>query len=336
MSKMKKISLSLATALILLSSFTANAVLNMGGKTIFTGTLIKVLEPGPDIQAIIDSITDASVDKPYLIRLGPGVYDLGTTGIVMKEWVSIQGSGQEATTIIGAVSSGTADATSAIVAGVDNAALMDLTVENTGGGNISIAIYNNNASPHIERVTASASGGLNHSHGVFNIASSSPTMTNVTASALGVSNSYGVENSIFSSPTMTNVSASASSVSGSSYGVLNLSSSPTMTNVSASASSVSGNSLGVVNVSSSSPTMTNVSATGSGGTNSYGVYIESNSAPFVQDSVLEGNTDGLFINSDSPGARITNSKIIGGVTDGPDTTTNCLGNYKADLADVNC
>jgi hypothetical protein len=44
---------------------------------------------------------------------------------------------------------------------------------------------------------------------------------------------------------------------------------------------------------------------------------------------------GMFIASDSPGARIVNSKIIGGVTDQPGTTQ-CRGNYKADLTDQAC
>ena len=304
---MRKISLLLTTALILLSSFTANAELNMGGKTVFTGTLIKILEPGPatQIQAIITNITDASVDKPYLIHLGPGVYNIGTTGIAMKEWVRIQGSGQESTKITGAVSTGD----NATVSGRNYTALTDLTIENTGGGTVSTAIFNTTttiAPPRIERVTAIASGGSDTNFGVLNLLSS-PTMTNVTISAVGGVTAIGVRNSTNASPTMTNVTVSASGGSNLNYGVQNqVTSSPTMTNVTASAS----------------------------GANSWGVLNVSSSAPFIQDSTMEGSFRGLSIDSTSSGTRVVNSKVIGGVTH--PAGTQCRNTYKADLADVTC
>jgi hypothetical protein len=335
---MRKISLLLATALILLSSFTANAVLNMGGKTIFTGTLIEVLEPGSatQIQSIINNIGDASAAKPYVIHLGPGVYDIGTTGIVMKEWVSIQGSGQEATKITGTVSTGAPDATSSILVGANNTSLSDLTVENTGEVT-SIAIFNFNASPLIERVTATGSS-LSNSYGVYNWYSFSPTMTNVTATGSGLGsgglNTTGVFNE-GSSPTMTNVTATGSGGSNNNYGVNNRSSSPAMTNVTATGSG-GAYSYGVHN-DSSSPTMTNVTATGSGGANNFGVYILS-SSPMIKDSSIEGNTVGMVIDgtSTSTGTRVVNSKIVGGVNDGASGTTNCRGTYKADLSNQDC
>ena len=55
----------------------------------------------------LDSIPDANVD-PYLIIVGPGVYEV-STALIMKEWVTIQGAGQESTLITGAISSESAD-----------------------------------------------------------------------------------------------------------------------------------------------------------------------------------------------------------------------------------
>jgi len=162
----------------------------------------------------IESITDATDTNPYLIIIGPGVYDLGSTNLVMKEWVSIQGSGQEATKITGAVITGLR----ATVEGKNNTTLTDLTIENTGGGTESIAIRNNNASPRIERVTAIASGGVEFNIGIYNhgafspmITTFSPTITNVTASASGAAiHNVGVLIVSHSSPTMINVIASGS------------------------------------------------------------------------------------------------------------------------------
>ena len=49
-----------------------------------------------DPVAAVDSITDASAAKPYLVMIGPGVYTLTRT-LVMKPFVTITGSGQDYT-----------------------------------------------------------------------------------------------------------------------------------------------------------------------------------------------------------------------------------------------
>lgn len=321
--------MSFATALMLLHSITANAVLNMGGQTIFAGTVIEVLEPGPDIQTIIDNITDASAGNPYLIHLGPGVYDLGFGNIVMKAWVSIQGSGQESTKITGIMSGGSIDATSATVAGVNNASLTDLTITNTGTGSITIAIFNSSASPRIERVTANAAGGI-QKFGIRN-ESSSPIMTDVTVSASGGSENYGVYNTS-SSPIMANITATASAGTDN-YGVYNTtSSSPIMINVIATSSGT--NNVGVINLDFSSPTMTKVIARALSGTISTGV-VNDQASPYIQDSILEGAITSLSITSNSTGTRVVNSKLVGSVLDSA-AGTQCRGNYDGTLAAVNC
>ena len=136
----KKLGIGIGIILLcVLGVKSVQAVVNIGPKVIRTGTEIKVLEPGPDLQALIDGITDAAVDKPYLIKLGPGEYtiepDMTTfEGLKIAPFISIMGSGQGVTILKGAVSSGAADATSAIVSGASDASLTDLSVENTGGG----------------------------------------------------------------------------------------------------------------------------------------------------------------------------------------------------------
>jgi len=146
-----------------------------------------------DPVAAVDSITNAAAANPYLVMIGPGVYTLTRT-LVMKPFVTIAGSGQDATILTGAISRVSYDASSAIVSGADNAALRDLTIKNTGGGAISIALYNKEGSPVIQDVTATASGGK-HNYGVYNEYASSPIMTNVTATASGGMYHYGVYNS---------------------------------------------------------------------------------------------------------------------------------------------
>jgi len=172
--------------------------------------------------AAINSITDAAADNPYLVFIGPGVYTLTQT-LFMKPFVTITGSGQEATILTGAISTGANDASSALVSGADNAILRDLTVENNGGSTYSIALFNSGSSPIIQDITISASGGTIVNYGVRNF-SSSPVMTDVTATAFGGNTSYGVYNSS-SSPIMTGVTATASDGTSSSIGVSDMNSS---------------------------------------------------------------------------------------------------------------
>ncbi|MHB8789616.1 MAG: hypothetical protein ACYDBT_07020 [Desulfobulbaceae bacterium] len=277
--------------------------------------VVTVSEKGGDFTnpvSAVSSITDATANNPYLVLIGPGIYTLTQT-LLMKPYVLIAGSGQEATTLKGGISSDTYDAASALVSGSDNAVLCDLSIENTGGGKYSMAMYNGNSSPIIRDVTATASGGDNN-RGVYNF-ESSPVMTDMSATASGgtVSN-YGVLSSN-SSPNMTNVTATAigggSGVynvssdaimteiiataygGGNASGVSNSNCSPIMTNVTAAASGGTYTNQGVNNH-VSSPIMNNVTATASGGDYSYGVN-NSESSPSLT-NVTTSASGGLYMN----------------------------------------
>jgi len=108
--------------------------------------------------AAVNSITDASASNPYLVVIGPGVYTMGAA-LEMKEHVDIAGSGENVTKLKGAISTDQFSS-SAIVHGANNAALTSIALENTGGGEWSLALYNDGASPKLSHVTATASGGL--------------------------------------------------------------------------------------------------------------------------------------------------------------------------------
>jgi hypothetical protein len=228
-----------------------------------------------------------------LLKIMPGVYDIGTGTVVMVPYLDIEGSGQNVTVITGTVNSGINPPTLGVINGANNAEIRFLTVNNTGNGDVAIlnvsqsltmtnvtvnasgwgttkiAIENFSCSPTMTNVTANASGGT-YNYAVSNDSSAS-TMTNVTATASGGTDSYGVYNP-YSSPTMTNVTANASGAANN-YAVYSASinSSPVMTNVTVTASG-GANNYGVYNYYSASPTMTNVTVTASGGANNYGVY----------------------------------------------------------------
>jgi hypothetical protein len=220
-----------------------------------------------DPVAAVNSITDASVNNPYLVLIGPGVYTITQT-LQIKEHVDIVGSGENNTKIKGAISTGNYDASSAIISGANNSMLSSLSIENMGGGDYSTALFNYQVSPTVINLTALAAGGAIN-RGICNISSSSPTMKEVTATALGGGDSCGVYN-FFSSPTMTDFTATASGATKN-CGIFNYASSPTMTNVTTRTSGGDEN-MGVENRNNSYPKMTNVTADASEGSSNTGVY----------------------------------------------------------------
>jgi hypothetical protein len=130
------------------------------------------------VQDALDAITDASQLKPYLIRVGPGIY---TGEVTMKPYVDIEGSG-EGLTILRAFGGVT-------VTGASNAVLRDLTVQNLDDGvSGGKGIYNFGAAPNIVRVTVRAQATAGSPVGIFNDAAAiapAPVLRHVTVFSIG-------------------------------------------------------------------------------------------------------------------------------------------------------
>ncbi len=173
-------------------------------------------ENGAALQAALAGIADAAEGKPYLLKIEPGIYNLGSHRLEMKEYVDIEGSGVETTTILGRGSS--RDDTGAVI-GADNAELRFLTVKNDGpGAAYATAIYNPGVSPRLSHIRVVALHATT-STGVHSLAMSHPIMEDVEARAEGVEVGYGLHN-VDSYPAMRRVRAISSGATDS-YGVYN-------------------------------------------------------------------------------------------------------------------
>jgi len=147
---------------------TQGANIVIGGNTTDIGTIIFVspkpgdtpVAAGTALLNLVNGITDNSDTNPYLIKVGPGIYDLGTTSLQMKQYVDIEGSGEKMTKITGEVINGDWPPTNGTINGASNAELRFLTVENTGVGNFNVALANSSASPSI--VQGQSGSGLNN------------------------------------------------------------------------------------------------------------------------------------------------------------------------------
>jgi hypothetical protein len=124
---------------------------------------------GNALFATLASISDASPSQPYLVKLEPGIYDLGSQPLMMKTGVSIEGSGEEITTLTSAVGSGDFGAVLGTVLTKNGTALRRLTIRNTAAaGSNGVAGYEDVTLEGVKIVTNPASAS--YSTGVYLVA----------------------------------------------------------------------------------------------------------------------------------------------------------------------
>jgi hypothetical protein len=136
-------------------------------------------------------IADADAGRPYLVKIEPGTYDIGTSTLSMIPYVDIEGSGRDITIIKGQISGDTFDA--GVVSGASHAELRYLSVVRSGGGKAGAAIVNDGASPDITDVTIFSSGATGANIGVYNL-NASPRLRAVQVGAEGGGAAYGIGN----------------------------------------------------------------------------------------------------------------------------------------------
>lgn len=130
-------------------------------RTIIVSPVGTEAQNGTALLNALTGITTASATNLFLLKIEPGIYDLGTTPLAMKQYVDIEGSGEDVTTITGTTSSSSPISTGTIL-GANNAELRFLTVANVGAvqGAYFAAIYINGTSPSISFVTVKTTSNM--------------------------------------------------------------------------------------------------------------------------------------------------------------------------------
>jgi|GEM_PF-6069879 len=305
-----------AAGLITQTARAADVIIKADGtltaKMSFNGRVAIVAKSGGDYTDPATAMTNysdwcpsPSDTNPCLLKIMPGVYNIGTGSVVMRSYIDIEGSGENVTIIQGTVdgsAAGVINATSTSVSGPVE--LRSLTVQNAGGSShhYAIAVYCNQAYEWIKLTNLGlvAYGGLLN-HGVYNYYSS-PKMTNVSIEAWAGATAYGIYNTYNSYPTLNNVSVMASGGATNSYGVYNSQSGLTTMN-----SSIDSN-------------------TGMGGGPAYGVYNTGSSASRIHTSSVNGTTNSLYNNSGCT-FDVAHSRITGGTIVANGGTFGCVGLY---------
>lgn len=109
-----------------------------------------------------------TASRPVLVKLGPGVYDLGATPLQLLAYVHVEGAGQGATQLVG---DGQASATSAVLLAANNSELRALSVQSRAGAAYATGIYADSAITGtfvVRNVAAQSLGGSTAGVGIHN------------------------------------------------------------------------------------------------------------------------------------------------------------------------
>lgn len=157
--------------------------------------------PYTSVQAALDAISGASDTNRYLIFVAPGTY---TGRFTMEPYVDIAGSGPNVT-ILESPGGASFLATSATGVGADNATLSNLTVKNTGGAAVAVALWNAGVSPSLWHVDLWTEGATSSAYGFYVTGGGAPQVRECTITTQGGSATYtyGVSSGN-SSPTFQN------------------------------------------------------------------------------------------------------------------------------------
>src|SRR5262249_12086035 len=111
--------------------------------TVVVPVVADPVQNGANLHAAAAGIAaqSPSASNGFLLKLEPGIYDIGSTPLQMYPYVEIEGSGEGITTITGA---GQASQTSGVVLAASNTQLRKLTVQSRSGASYSTAVYADN------------------------------------------------------------------------------------------------------------------------------------------------------------------------------------------------
>ena len=276
-----------------------------------------------------------SETNPCLLKIMPGVYDIGTNSLIMQSFVDLEGSGEFVTKITGSVVSPDLATPLGTLKCAPNMETRFITVENTGAGGIRIALLSNILVPaercYLSHITVLASGG-DTNIGVANIQGFVQT-SEVSITASGGTTSYGVYNKNTPRPILSFVTIRAEGATAVNAAIYNESGNPTIRWARLFVTPVStAQNYGIYN-DTGSVVMRDafMSMTGSGcAAGCYGVYTLSsvpNRTTVIDQSEISGSTN-TIVNGANVIMNVGLSKLAGGPVSNSGTLK-CVGSYNS-------
>ena len=278
------------TLSLVLAALTSSSALAQG--TVFVNSVLNPFTNGTALLTALAGIPGtAGPNEPYMIKLEPGIYDLGGAQLVMRNFVDIEGSGRDVTTIRS--TSLFVPANLVLVsapAGVE-AELRELTLQNTTPGNgtgISIATSDFLLTEVNIEVEAGGSGV-----GVLTT-NSSPRLNEVFVRMDSGGSDIGVN--IIGGGTVITESFVLVSSFGAKNFAISIDSASTAVLERVVAFAILGDvNFGVVVSREAIPELNNVRALASGGEDARGLYAFKDARPEVKESTFTAASDTLAI-----------------------------------------
>jgi hypothetical protein len=289
-----------------------------------------------------------SATNPWLIRVGPGIFDLGSGSLILPAYTALEGAGQDVTIITAA---GYAGPSGTVIVG-DRGRLSRLTVTNTGGNYDEIAVFvpslaSKVALDHVNFVASNPSSASGTAYGLYAESETSFSLVDCELTVHGAYTNYGIMAHTSTDESRLDgvrVNIYGSNSSGASLGFGGVGASPVITNSRFSVSdgipqfgifAVGGG--GAVDLRNSevythgvgaAVDIHNVSLTLMGdllSSQQYGVEtVGSGQSADISNCSITGSTNWLW---NAPGFTVTvgASKLLG--TTAGAGTTHCYGNY---------
>lgn len=248
------------------------------------------------------STSNPSNTNPWLLKLEPGLYDLGNQSLTMLPYVDLEGSGEDTTIISSTVGSGALyPASTGTLVAASHSEARFLSVASVGTFNTQVAVFvpTSATAARFFRLTLTASGGPNNL-GLYN-AGGTVTVENSTLTVTGSTDAYGLLNN------------------GGTATVLN------NTLIASGGSDAWG-----VNNNTGTVTVQNSSLKATAGTTGIGLYNEVGGTALVERSTLSGSGGafgyGLANNAASTAAVAGSSQLAGSSLTSVGLTK-CPGSY---------
>jgi hypothetical protein len=290
------------------------------------------------------SNTAPTLHNSYLLKLEPGVYDLGYNSLNLVPFVDLEGSGEAITMIISRVNS-VGSLTSGTLNMTTNSEARLLTIVNTGEANYSSAVYvryvnfNGGWEARLTHVTAYILAGEGtENYGIYTAANTDVKILNSTIwtpSNNALVTNYGIDNNGILTVQNSDISAAGGD---SSYAIRNNSGGELKVQNS-TFSATRGASLNVALVNTGNASLTiensNLSATTTKSSNNTAILNSNSSAVVtVQNSTLlasiENNLNGTANAIYNQGTlKVGASEVSGGVVSSG--TLKCVASYDADF-----
>ena len=124
---------------------------------------------GTTLVNALNGISGNSAANPYLLKIEPGVYNIGAGALTMKTYVDIEGSGENVTLINATRGSGSITSAAAMVIGAANAELRNLTISNVATSTTGAGFFSNTsgAISRLRDVTINQTGASSSNYGAY-------------------------------------------------------------------------------------------------------------------------------------------------------------------------